>query len=86
MVYNVTDVSPLRSPELELGLTSAYRSKYQSFRENGFPATFGYVGPVTDPIYQNTGDINEHKCFDFNQLRSVAKVRLATPLRVAGYK
>jgi hypothetical protein len=37
-------------------------------------------------MYHNTGDISDRKGFDFNQLRSIAKVQLATLLHVAGYK
>jgi hypothetical protein len=37
-------------------------------------------------MYHNTGDTSDRKGFDFNQLRSIAKVQLATLLHVAGYK
>ena len=37
-------------------------------------------------MYHNIGDISGRKCFDFNQLRSIAKVQLATLLHMAGYK
>jgi len=37
-------------------------------------------------MYHNSGDFSERKGFDFDQLRSIAKVQLATLLHVAGYK
>ena len=81
-------MSSLYSPELELGYSAACCSDHQSFHENGFPATqlFERAGPIADPMYHNTGDISDRKGFDFNQLRSIAKVQLATLLHVAGYK
>jgi len=37
-------------------------------------------------MYHNSGDFSERKGFDFDQLRSIAKVQLAALLHVAGYK
>ena len=86
--YLVGNVSSLYSPELKVGFTPACCSDHQPFHENGFPATqlFERAGPIADPMYHNSGDLSERKGFDFNQLRSIAKVQLATLLHVAGYK
>jgi len=88
VAYLVSNVSSLYSPELELGFTQVCCSDHQPFHENGFPATqlFERAGPIADPMYHNTGDISEREGFDFSQLRSIAKVQLATLLHVAGYK
>ena len=86
--YLVANVSSLYSPELQLGLTPACCSDHQPFHENGFPATqlFERAGPIADPMYHNSGDFSERKGFDFDQLRSTAKVQLATLLHIAGYE
>lgn len=88
VAYLVANVSSLYSPELELGFTRVCCSDHQPFHENGFPATqlFERTGPIADPMYHNTGDISDREGFDFNQLRSIVKVQLATLLHVAGYK
>ncbi|KAF9649152.1 Zn-dependent exopeptidase, partial [Thelephora ganbajun] len=88
VAHLVANVSALYSPELELGLTPACCSDHQPFHENGFPATqlFERAGPIADPMYHNTGDVSEREGFDLNQLRSIAKVQLATLLHVAGYE
>jgi Zn-dependent M28 family amino/carboxypeptidase len=88
VAYLVSNISSLYSPELELGFTPACCSDHQPFHENGFPATqlFERAGPIADPMYHNSGDFSDRKGFDFNQLRSIAKVQLATLLHAAGYK
>ena len=88
VAYLTSNVSSLYSPELQLGFTSVCCSDHQSFHENGFPATqfFERAGPIADPMYHNTGDISDREGFDLNQLRSIAKVQLATLLHTAGYK
>ena len=37
-------------------------------------------------MYHESGDISDRKGFDFDQLKSIAKVQLATLLYTAGYK
>jgi len=88
VAWLVANVSSLYSPELKLGVTPACCSDHQPFHENGFPATqmFERAGPIADPMYHNTGDVSDRDGFDFNQLRSIAKVQLATLLHVAGYE
>ncbi|KAI0305426.1 hypothetical protein B0F90DRAFT_1879094 [Multifurca ochricompacta] len=64
-----------------------YHSHDQSFHHQGFPATqvFERAGPIADPMYHNSGDISERTGYDFEQLKSIAKVQFATLLHVAGF-
>jgi len=84
----VGNITAIYSPELTVGITPACCSDHQSFHEQGFPAThlFERAGPIADPMYHNSGDISEREGFDFYQLRSIAKVEMATLLHAAGYQ
>ncbi|CED83631.1 Peptidase M28 [Phaffia rhodozyma] len=83
----LTKISGIYSPELVVGVTKACCSDHQSFVEYGFPATqvFERNGPIIDPTYHNSGDLSERVGYDFNQLRSIAKVTFATLLEIGGY-
>ncbi|KAJ7639178.1 Zn-dependent exopeptidase [Roridomyces roridus] len=84
----VANVSALYSPELRVGYTAACCSDHQSFHEQGFPATqvFERAGPIADPMYHNSGDLSDREGYDFQQVKSIAKVQLATLLHSAGYE
>ncbi|KIM77425.1 hypothetical protein PILCRDRAFT_825388 [Piloderma croceum F 1598] len=83
----VSNVSAIYSPELKVGFTPACCSDHQSFHEQGFPAThiFERAGPIIDPMYHNSGDISDRENYDFDQVKSIAKVEFATLLHVAGF-
>ncbi|KAL0945519.1 hypothetical protein HGRIS_001001 [Hohenbuehelia grisea] len=83
----VANVSALYSPELTVGITYACCSDHQSFHEQGFAATqvFERAGPIADPMYHNSGDLSERKGYDLEQVKSIAKVQLATLLHAAGF-
>jgi hypothetical protein len=83
----VSNVSAIYSPELKVGFTPACCSDHQSFHEQGFPAThiFERAGPIVDPMYHNSGDISDRENFDFDQVKSIAKVEFATLLHAAGF-
>ncbi|KAK7062045.1 peptide hydrolase [Favolaschia claudopus] len=84
----VANVSAIYSPELRVGYTAACCSDHQSFIEQGFPATqiFERAGPIADPMYHNSGDLSDREGYDFGQIKSIAKVQLATLLHSAGYE
>jgi len=84
----VANMSAIYSPELSVGFTPACCSDHQSFHEQGFAAThlFERAGPIADPMYHNSGDLSEREGFDFFQIRSIAKVEMATILHAAGYE
>ncbi|KAJ7167530.1 Zn-dependent exopeptidase [Mycena filopes] len=84
----VANVSAIYSPELRVGFTAACCSDHQSFHEQGFPATqvFERAGPIADPMYHNSGDLSDREGYDFDQVKSIAKVQLATLLHSAGYE
>ncbi|KAJ7713705.1 Zn-dependent exopeptidase [Mycena metata] len=84
----VANVSGIYSPELRVGFTTACCSDHQSFHEQGFPATqvFERAGPIADPMYHNSGDLSDREGYDFDQVKSIAKVQLATLLHSAGYE
>ncbi|KAJ7087384.1 Zn-dependent exopeptidase [Mycena crocata] len=84
----VANVSAIYSPELRVGFTAACCSDHQSFHEQGFPATqvFERAGPIIDPMYHNSGDLSDRENYDFGQVKSIAKVQLATLLHSAGYE
>ncbi|KAJ9473884.1 putative aminopeptidase [Pseudozyma hubeiensis] len=81
------EIAELYAPELEQGYTPACCSDHQSFWEQGFPATWVFErnGPIADPMYHNSGDVTEREGYDVEQLRSIAKVVVATLLDVAGF-
>ncbi|OSD03728.1 Zn-dependent exopeptidase [Trametes coccinea BRFM310] len=83
----VANLSAIYSPELTVGFTPACCSDHQSFHNQGFPATqvFERAGPIADPMYHNSGDLSERDNYDFEQLKSIAKVQFATLLHVAGF-
>ncbi|KAH9083890.1 hypothetical protein EDB83DRAFT_2331975 [Lactarius deliciosus] len=83
----VANLSAIYSPELVVGFTSACCSDHQSFHYQGFPATqvFERAGPIADPMYHNSGDLSDREGYDFEQLKSIAKVQFATLLHVAGF-
>jgi len=70
-----------------VGSTSACCSDHQSFHEQGFPATevSERAGPIADPMYHNSGDLSDRDGYDFEQIRSIAKVQFATLLHAAGF-
>jgi Zn-dependent M28 family amino/carboxypeptidase len=84
----VANFSAIYSPELTVGYTPVCCSDHQSFHSQGFPAThlFERAGPIKDPMYHNSGDFSEREGFDLYQIRSIAKVQLATLLHAAGYE
>lgn len=43
-------------------------------------------GWIADPMYHNSGDVSDREGYDFEQIRSIAKVTFATVLEVAGYR
>lgn len=83
----VWQIAELYAPELTQGYTPACCSDHQSFWENDFPATWVFErnGPIRDPMYHNSGDVTEREGYDVEQLRSIAKVVLASLLHVAGF-
>ncbi|KAI0656249.1 Zn-dependent exopeptidase [Cubamyces menziesii] len=83
----VANLSAIYSPELTVGFTPACCSDHQSFHGQGFPATqvFERAGPIADPMYHNSGDLSERDNYDFDQIKSIAKVQFATLLHVAGF-
>jgi len=83
----VANLSALYSPEITVGYTAACCSDHQSFYELGFPGTqvFERAGPIADPMYHNSGDLSEREGYDFNQIKSIAKVQFATLLHSAEY-
>jgi len=84
----ISKVASTYSPELVVGSTPACCSDHQTFHEQGFPAAqlFERGGPIADPMYHNSGDLSDREGYDFEQLRSIAKVKMATLLHVAGYQ
>jgi len=76
------NVSQLYSKELEYGSTYACCSDHQSFYDRGFASTqvFERTGGIADPMYHNTGDLSRRDGYDFEQIRSIAKVTFATLL------
>lgn len=86
--YLVANVSQLYAPELVVGRSAACCSDHQSFLSRGFPATqvFERNGPIADPMYHNSGDLSDREGYDANQIRSIAKVTMATLFEVAGWK
>ncbi|KAF8270255.1 hypothetical protein EI94DRAFT_1723165 [Lactarius quietus] len=83
----VANLSAIYSPELVVGLSAACCSDHQSFHQEGFPATqvFERAGPIADPMYHNSADLSNRTGYDFEQLKSIAKVQFATLLHVAGF-
>ncbi|KAH9058816.1 Zn-dependent exopeptidase [Lactarius vividus] len=79
----VANISAIYSPELVVGFTPACCSDHQA----SFPATqvFERAGPIADPMYHNSGDLSDREGYDFEQLKSIAKVQFATLLHVAGF-
>ncbi|PCH42908.1 Zn-dependent exopeptidase [Wolfiporia cocos MD-104 SS10] len=83
----VSNISAIYSPELSVGFTAACCSDHQSFHELGYPATqvFERAGPIADPMYHNSGDVSDREGYDFEQIRSIAKVQFAALLHSAGF-
>jgi hypothetical protein len=46
---------------------------------------FGWL-TVTFVVYHNSGDLSQRDGYDFDQLKSIAKVQFATVLHAAGYE
>ncbi|KAH9948511.1 Zn-dependent exopeptidase, partial [Amylocystis lapponica] len=84
----VANLSAIYSPELTVGITAACCSDHQSFHEQGFPSTqvFERAGPIADPMYHNSGDLSEREGFDFNQIKSIAKIQFATLLHSSKFE
>ncbi|KAI0668922.1 Zn-dependent exopeptidase [Trametes maxima] len=84
----LANVSAIYSPELTVGyLPYPGGSDHESFHEQGFPAAQVYerAGYPKDPMYHNSGDVSAREGYDFEQIKSIAKVELATVLHVAGF-
>jgi len=83
----VAKLAEIYSPELTVGFTPACCSDHQSFHEQGFPSTqvFERAGRIADPMYHNSGDLSDREGYDFDQLKSIAKVQFATLLHSAGF-
>ncbi|KAF7967670.1 hypothetical protein HWV62_33559 [Athelia sp. TMB] len=83
----VWNASTIYSPELTVGWTAACCSDHQSFHMEGFPAAqvFERAGPIVDPMYHNSGDVSDRANYDFEQVRSIAKVEFAVLLHAAGW-
>ncbi len=86
--YLVANISQLYAPELVVGRTAACCSDHQSFLQLGFPATqvFERNGWIADPMYHNSGDLADREGYDAEQIKSIAKVTMATLFEVAGWK
>nr|VWP01869.1 Structural maintenance of chromosomes protein [Ganoderma boninense] len=84
----LANISAIYSPELTVGY-SPYPggSDHQRFYEYGFAAAQVYerIGLIKDPMYHNTGDVSERDGYDFDQIKSIAKVEFAAVLHVAGF-
>ncbi|CDO75055.1 hypothetical protein BN946_scf184757.g10 [Trametes cinnabarina] len=81
-------VAAIYSPELTAGyFPYPGGSDHQSFHEQGYPAAQVYerAGYTKDPMYHSTGDLSDREGYDFEQIKSIAKVELATILHVAGF-
>lgn len=86
--YLVANISQLYAPELVVGRTAACCSDHQSFLQLGFPATqvFERNGWIADPMYHNSGDVTNREGYDAEQIKSIAKVTMATVFEVAGWQ
>ncbi|KAI0334163.1 Zn-dependent exopeptidase [Cubamyces sp. BRFM 1775] len=84
----LANVSAIYSPELTVGhFPYPGGSDHRSFHEQGFPAVQVYerADLIADPMYHNSGDLSDREGYDFEQIKSIAKVELATILHVAGF-
>ncbi|RDX44966.1 Zn-dependent exopeptidase [Lentinus brumalis] len=84
----LANVSAIYSPELTVGYAPyPGGSDHQSFHEQGYPSAQVYerAGYIKDPMYHDSGDLSEREGYDFEQIKSIAKVQLATVLHVAGF-
>lgn len=86
--YLVANISQMYAPELVVGRTAACCSDHQSFLQLGFPATqvFERNGWIADPMYHNSGDLSDREGYDPEQIKSIAKVTMATLFEVAGWR
>lgn len=86
--YLVSNVSALYASALVVGRTPACCTDHQSFLTFGFPATalFERNGPIADPMYHNSGDVSNRTGYDFEQIKLIARVTLATAIEAAGAK
>ncbi|BEI80010.1 hypothetical protein CcaverHIS002_0105390 [Cutaneotrichosporon cavernicola] len=86
--YLVANISQLYAPELVVGRTAACCSDHQSFLQHGFPATqvSERNGWIADPMYHNSGDLSDREGYDAEQIKSIAKVTMATVFEVAGWR
>ncbi|KAI8972536.1 Zn-dependent exopeptidase [Trametes punicea] len=88
LTHILSNVSAIYSPELTVGyIPYPGGSDHQSFYEQGFPATEVYerAGYPKDPMYHKSGNLSDREGYDFEQIKSIAKVELATILHVAGF-
>ncbi|KAH9887061.1 Zn-dependent exopeptidase [Cubamyces lactineus] len=84
----LANISAIYSPELTVGpFPYPGGSDHQSFHEQGYPAVQVYerADLIADPMYHNSGDLSDREGYDFEQIKSIAKVELATILHVAGF-
>ncbi|OSD03741.1 Zn-dependent exopeptidase [Trametes coccinea BRFM310] len=88
LTHILSNVSTIYSPELTVGyFPYPGGSDHQSFHEQGYPAAQVYerAGYTKDPMYHKTGDLSDRDGYDFQQIKSIAMVELATVLHVAGF-
>ncbi|KAI0830101.1 Zn-dependent exopeptidase [Trametes gibbosa] len=85
----LANVSAIYSPELTRISYTPYSggSDHLSFHEEGFPAAqVNERGDyVRDPMYHSSGDVSGREDYDFDQIKSIAKVELAAVLHIAGF-
>ncbi|KAJ8474664.1 hypothetical protein ONZ51_g7073 [Trametes cubensis] len=84
----LANVSAIYSPELTVGhFPYPGGSDHLSFHEQGYPAAQVYerADLIADPMYHSSGDLSDREGYDFEQIKSIAKVELATILHVAGF-
>ncbi|GJJ16060.1 hypothetical protein Clacol_010339 [Clathrus columnatus] len=76
------NLTQLYSKELEFGTTYACCSDHESFYNRGFASTqvFERAGFIADPMYHNSGDLSRREGYDFEQIRSIAKVTFSLVL------
>lgn len=81
------NISTIYTPELVVGTTPACCSDHQSFESVGYASTWVFErnNPIADPFYHNSGDISRRDGYDYEQIKLISKVVLATVLEVGGF-
>ncbi|RPD60846.1 Zn-dependent exopeptidase [Lentinus tigrinus ALCF2SS1-6] len=75
----LANVSAIYGPELTVGYAPyPGGSDHQSFHEQGYPSAQVYerAGYIKDPMYHDSGDLSEREGYDFEQIKSIAKVQV----------